>query len=76
MIYFRKKTSGKTFHMKTWILVCLNVLVLGCTSPHVQYLDEATGIATQDEVLKKLGSPKRKADFGFRGIHMALPMAL
>jgi len=76
MIYFRKKTSGKTFHMKTWIFVGVSVLVLGCTSPHVQYLDEATGIATEDEILKKFGPPNKKGDFGFWGIHMVLPMAL
>lgn len=42
---------------RVWTLACLTVFIIGCTSTRDQYLDEARGRATQDEIVKKWGQP-------------------
>jgi hypothetical protein len=56
--------SARPGMIRSWALVCFSVLVIGCTSWKVEYLDEVTGKATQDEVRKKLGPPMEERTLG------------
>jgi hypothetical protein len=52
--------------MRLWALACLTVLVIGCAYYRDQYLDEARGRATKEEIMQKWGPPmeKRPLDTG------------
>jgi len=52
--------------IRLWALVCLGVLVIVCTYWRVQYLDEVTGGATQEDIRQKFGPPmeERNLDTG------------
>jgi len=49
--------SNEIVMLRLWRLVCLAVLVIGCTSWRIENLDEVTGKATQEEIRKELGPP-------------------
>ena len=52
--------------MRLWTLVCLTILVIGCAYYRDQYLDEARGRATQEEIMQNWGPPmeERSLDTG------------
>ena|SRR5215467_9686809 len=52
--------------MRLLIILCATLLATACTSMNGQYLDEAKGNTTQEEILKKWGEPtvKQKLETG------------
>ena len=43
--------------MPFWLIIAASCLLSGCTPWRVEYLEEVTGRATQDEITLKLGPP-------------------
>ena len=43
--------------MPVWLVLMAYILLSSCTSWRAEYLDQAIGTATQDEVTMKLGPP-------------------